>query len=96
MRIELECTGWADKATAWEAVLSTLAAPDWHGRNLDALLDGLSRDLLLPDRPLELVIHGEAVPGIQALLLAMREVFEAVRHERGEDVRLTLHLAKGS
>lgn len=96
MRIELECTGWADKATAWEALLSALGAPNWHGRNLDALLDGLRFDLLAPARPLEVVVSGQPLPAIRDLLLQMQEVFIFAREEDGEDVRLTLHLAKGS
>jgi RNAse (barnase) inhibitor barstar len=36
-RIELDASGWVSEDHLWNALLAGLGAPDWHGRNYDAL-----------------------------------------------------------
>jgi RNAse (barnase) inhibitor barstar len=37
--VELNAGSWATIDDFLDAILTALGAPDWHGRNLDALLD---------------------------------------------------------
>lgn len=90
MRVELNCTGWADKAAAWEGLISALDPMEGHGRNPDALWDGLLGGLLTTERPLVVVIRGQAQPKVFAALLQMQDVFTDARETEGEDVRLDL------
>ena len=40
-RIELNASEWQEPNDFYEALLPQLGAPDWHGRNLDALEDSI-------------------------------------------------------
>lgn len=39
--IDLTASGWITPLDFYEALLSALGAPDWHGRNVNALLDSM-------------------------------------------------------
>ena len=39
--IELDATSWKDVLDYYEALLEALGAPDWHGRNANALIDSM-------------------------------------------------------
>jgi RNAse (barnase) inhibitor barstar len=38
----LDGAGWKTKDDVYDAFLSAVGAPEWHGRNLDALADSIS------------------------------------------------------
>ncbi len=37
--IELDASGWQSEDDFYQAFLSSVGAPQWHGHNLDALVD---------------------------------------------------------
>jgi RNAse (barnase) inhibitor barstar len=41
-RIELDAAGWRVEADLWNALLSSLGAPAWHGHNYDALWETIT------------------------------------------------------
>jgi RNAse (barnase) inhibitor barstar len=42
--IVLDASAWRDRDDFYDALLPALGAPDWHGRNLDALNDSIGGD----------------------------------------------------
>lgn len=54
----LDAGGWQTVADGWNALLAALEAPDWHGRNLDALADSLSGGLNGVEAPFALCLIG--------------------------------------
>ena len=56
--LRLDAEGWNSAEDVWSALLASLEAPTWHGRNLDALGDSLSGgDLNGVKAPLSFEIH---------------------------------------
>ncbi len=39
--IELDATNWTTALDLYDALLAALGAPEWHGRNLNALTDSM-------------------------------------------------------
>jgi hypothetical protein len=39
--IDLDATAWSSVGDVIDAILAKLDAPDWHGRNVNALLDSI-------------------------------------------------------
>ncbi len=39
--VEFDASNWRDWSDLYAALLPALGAPDWHGRNLDALRDSM-------------------------------------------------------
>jgi len=39
--IRLDATSWRSIDDVFDALLPALKAPDWHGRNMDALIDSM-------------------------------------------------------
>jgi RNAse (barnase) inhibitor barstar len=39
--IELDASEWRTPLDFYDALLSSLGAPDWHGRNINALIDSM-------------------------------------------------------
>lgn len=74
MLIEIDASGWQDEGEVWEAVLAALRAPDWHGRNLDALADSLSGGVNGVASPVTLVLRDVPV-AVRPLVVRMAEVF---------------------
>ncbi|HRX84284.1 MAG TPA: barstar family protein, partial [Phycisphaerae bacterium] len=72
-------TSWRNPDNVWDDLLEALGAPDWHGRNLDALSDSVctgSVNAIQP--PLRVLIRDVAnIPGSTAFLLyRMQTLFE--------------------
>jgi RNAse (barnase) inhibitor barstar len=42
--IQLDASNWRDREDFYDALLPALGAPEWHGRNLDALNDTIGGD----------------------------------------------------
>jgi len=40
-QIEIDATSWVKVGDFYEAILSAIGAPDWHGRSIDALCDSM-------------------------------------------------------
>jgi RNAse (barnase) inhibitor barstar len=58
--IQLNGSKWVSKDDFYEALLRALGAPDWHGKNLDALSDSLrGGDINRINPPLAIIVTGE-------------------------------------
>jgi RNAse (barnase) inhibitor barstar len=90
--IRLDAHGWSSPADFYAALLPKLGAPDWHGRNLDALYDGLCGGINAVEPPFAVEIAGtaELSPELVAFLAKVEEVFAGARAYPGHDVFLTL------
>ena len=73
--IRLDGTAWQTEGDVYDALLSALGAPSWHGRNLDALNDTLAgNDVNRIRQPLSIMISGMNVMSAEA-----REFVERLR-----------------
>ena len=73
--IELDGSSWVTEDDFYTALLGALGAPDWHGRNLDALADSLrGADINAVNPPLWITIFGSQRMGIEAAKAARRFV----------------------
>lgn len=76
----------------YRRLLVILDAPDWHGRNLDALWDGIIGEIngLSPPYCIEVVGYKDAPEPVSALLSRIQAVFEEA--QKDENIRVELHL----
>ena len=90
--IALDGSGWRIPVDFYDALLPELGAPDWHGRNLDALYDSLGGGINCLEPPLKVVIQGAAClsPEMTSFLAKVTTLFEDARREFGADVSLLL------
>ena len=91
--IPIDARSWRSPSDFYTNVLQALEAPDWHGRNLDALYDSIVTDNINGVRAPYLVIV-TGIDGISAELRRLIELFasllEEARAERGLEVYATL------
>ena len=87
-RITLDASGWQNRADGFRAILAALDAPDWHGANLDALLDSLRGGVNGVEAPFALILIG-LPESLAPFGTALSDVFAQAR---GECVAVTLHL----
>jgi RNAse (barnase) inhibitor barstar len=65
--IELDGASWQSRDDFYSALLSRLGAPDWHGRNFDALNDTLrGGDINAVNPPITFVVTGIDTMGREA------------------------------
>jgi RNAse (barnase) inhibitor barstar len=90
--IKLDASRWRSPADFYAALLPELGAPDWHGRNLDALYDSLSGDINQVEPPFRVEIAAAAgLPADMAAFLAkVAAAFDDARRDFGIDVSLVL------
>jgi RNAse (barnase) inhibitor barstar len=90
--ILLDASGWRSPDDFYSALLPKLGAPDWHGRNLDALYDGFSGGINRLEPPFAVQIEGaEQLPSdMMAFLCKVSAVFEDARTQLGAEVFLKL------
>ncbi len=90
--IRLDMAGWKSPDDFYHAVLPALGAPDWHGRNLDALYDSLSSDINRVSPPLRIELTGMELlrSEMQEFLSRVSEVCSDAHQARGEQVQLVL------
>ena len=100
-RIEVDGAQWRSEDDLWDAVLGALGAPEWHGRNFDAIFDSVGEPgFLAPDAarvnrvqaPFEIVVvnAGELEGRLRDRLTGIAETLEAVRKEFGLQVSLSV------
>ena len=66
-QISLDARTWATASDFYDAFLAAVGAPEWHGRNLDALWDSLTGgDINQRNLPLRIRISGTAQMGDDA------------------------------
>ena len=90
--IRLDTSGWSSPDEFYQDLLPRLGAPDWHGRNLDALYDSLGGGANRLDPPFRIDVHGskELGPEMLDFLQKVCRVFDDARQEFGADVSLNL------
>ena len=91
-RIVLDAARWRTTADCYDALLSALGAPAWHGRNRDALRDSLTGDDINRTRlPLEIEIGGVSSlpPGCSKLVEQWVRLARETR-DRGSQISITL------
>ena len=76
----------------YQRLLELLDAPDWHGRNLDALWDSLTSDTngLLPPYVIEVVGREDVPESVSGLLSEIHTVFEDA--QKDEDIQIEFRL----
>jgi len=86
--ILLDASGWQTTADFYDALLPKLGAPDWHGRNLDALDDSLFGGINEVEPPFNvIVINSSALSTkLRDFITQVAEVFTNARQEYGQDV----------
>ena len=76
----------------YRRLLAILDAPDWHGRNLDALWDSITSDIngLLPPYSIEIAGGEDAPEPVSALLSRIQAMFKEAQHDANIRVELRL------
>ena len=88
--ITLDASGWTSRDDFYDALLPALGAPDWHGRNLDALYDSIgSGEINQVGPPLRVRINGwNPSPAMTEFFEKVRQVFVDAHIEHGQDVSI--------
>jgi RNAse (barnase) inhibitor barstar len=85
--LDLHAAGWCDTLDFYEALLAGLGAPDWHGRNLNALYDSVVvGNINRVERPFCLRVHELNTENVKL----MRGIDETVRELGGELLGMTI------
>jgi RNAse (barnase) inhibitor barstar len=91
--IILDASGWKDNNDFYDNLLAAIAAPEWHGRNLDALSDSIrGNDLNQRKLPYSFYITGaDSLP--EELSDYMSRFFELIKdlREAGVDINIRVH-----
>lgn len=77
-QIELDASAWTEPGDFYEALLPQLGAPDWHGRNLDALEDSIfGGDINSVEPPFHISMArtDELSPSMKDFLIRVNDVF---------------------
>ncbi|HUH01954.1 MAG TPA: barstar family protein [Kofleriaceae bacterium] len=92
-RIVLDAAGWQSSSDFYDALLPALGAPQWHGHNLDALLDSLTAgeiNAVGPPFIVEIQGIGSLNDELRAFLERVADVFISARNDRDTDVKIIL------
>ena len=96
--IELDASDWKTTSDFYDALLSALGAPDWHGRSGVALVDTMLHDdvnkVVAPYR-VEVRNSANLPSAVKAHIVEVIDLFHRVRarrHERGADVEVSIVL----
>jgi RNAse (barnase) inhibitor barstar len=83
--VELDASDWETKSDFYDALLSALGSPDWHGRSPVALVDSmLHNDInkVAPPYRVEVRNSENLSPTVKAHIIKVMELFEEVRARR--------------
>jgi RNAse (barnase) inhibitor barstar len=93
--LELDLSKLTSVEDAFEELMMVLEAPEWHGRNLNALRDSVTgNDLNGARAPFEIRLRGRASEEVRQLLGMVEDIFKEAR-QYGVDVRLSPSAADG-
>jgi RNAse (barnase) inhibitor barstar len=93
--LDLDVSQLSTEEEAFEELLRVLEAPEWHGRNLNALSDTISGDDINGVRaPFEVRVKGSTIETVRGFLQVVEEIFEEAR-QHGVDVRFTYLASDG-
>lgn len=90
--ILLDASSWQTPDDFFSALLPRLGAPDWHGRNLNALDDSLLGGINQVEPPFTVIVEGaeDLSPEMASFLAEVSEVFDEARRQYEADVKFTL------
>ena len=82
-RISIDISGCETVDDFYGILLSSLEAPDWHGRNLDALWDSITDDInnIMPPYCIDLSVGTNLSTSVAALLPRVKALFEEAREQ---------------
>lgn len=91
-QIELDATTWKSKDDFYDAVLSALGAPDWHGRNFDALRDSIvTGDINEVEPPFAITVRGW--PTTDRAALVLQRFIDLICEAGAEGVPVTIQVS---
>ena len=96
--IELDASDWKTTEDFYDALLSALGAPDWHGRSGVALVDTMLHDdvnKVVPPYRVEVRNSANLPSPAKAHIIDVIDLFQRVRarrRERGADVEVSIAL----
>jgi RNAse (barnase) inhibitor barstar len=92
-RIAIDISDCKNVDDFYSILLSALDAPDWHGRNLDALWDSITSDInnVIPPYSIELSGSVNLPPSVAALVPRVRALFEEAREQEKIEVELKVN-----
>ena len=69
-------------------LLTSLDAPDWHGRNLDALWDSITSDInnVMPPYSIEVSVGTDLSQSVAVLLPRVKALFDEAREQEHIEV----------
>ena len=69
-------------------LLTSLDAPDWHGRNLDALWDSITSDInnVMPPYSIEVSVGTDLSQSVAVLLPRVKSLFDEAREQEHIEV----------
>ena len=84
----LDASDWQTQEDFYSALLPQLGAPEWHGRNLDALEDSLRGGIneLAPPFKVQVERANSLPDAMRQFLSKVASVFDDVRSEKLHDV----------
>jgi RNAse (barnase) inhibitor barstar len=91
--INLDASAWRQRDDFYNALLTALGAPPWHGRNLDALNDSIGGDDINAVRlPFQIRITNtvSTPPELLRYLQQFAELVTDLRTRNSQEIHLTL------
>lgn len=84
-KISLDSDGCQTPDDFYDILLSALEAPEWHGRNLDALWDSITSDIngIIPPYSIDVVNTAQLPESVSLLLSRIKSLFEEAKMDRG-------------
>ena len=101
--IELDATRWRTALDLYDDLLPALGSPEWHGRNINALIDSMIWGGINAVEPPYVVValnaanlSKDAREEIELLRAALIEAREEFHRRNGHDVEVELKIQPGS
>jgi len=97
---KLDAGSWSTASDFYDALLSAIGAPDWHGRNINAVVDSMvfgGINTLQPQYAVTVVNAAQLSEPIKTEVALLADAIQEARKDRyartGEDVIVSLQLA---
>ena len=89
-RISIDISGCKTVDEFCGILLSALEAPDWHGRNLDALWDSITSEInnVMPPYSIEVSTDKDLPSTVAALLPRVKALFDEAREKENIEAEL--------
>ena len=89
-QVRLDASGWICPGDFYDALLPRLGAPDWHGRNLDALRDSIRGGINRLEPPFEVIVSAawSQSAEMRQFLMQVERLFKDTCDEGAGDVAI--------